>query len=297
MTRKNDKRNNRRNSRQRNNNPELPPFAQMLFGAIVGKGAGMIADALKEKAEEKTEDKPHTGIRQSGNLLESSCIINGDGSATEIPIPDGFQIFISEDGKPMIRKKIEGDEKKAPDIHAEGISNQDVTNINNGKATLSKLRIPADGSAVEYPIPDNLQFFFAEDGKLMVRQKIEGDENPTDAGEGKPITYDDICKKLFLDMIAYKKSVKCTTPAQGKRCDAFNKLQNIAKYLNHGWKPNFTDGTQNWFITEEYFGKYKAKFTYSGNYGIVFFKSKCLVNEAIRLMGEESLNDLFSTDW
>ena len=113
MTRRNEKRNNRRNSRQRNNNPELPPFAQMLFGAIVGKGVDMIAKKMAEIAEEET-----------------------------------------------------------PDIHAEGISNQDVTNINNGKATLSKLRIPADGSAVEYPIPDNLQFFFAEDGKLMVRQKI-----------------------------------------------------------------------------------------------------------------------------
>lgn len=29
----------------------------------------------------------------------------------------------------------------------------------------------------------------------------------------------------------------------------------------------------------------------------VYFKSKDLANEAIRLMGEESLNDLFSTDW
>lgn len=191
-------------------------------------------------------------------------------------------------------KKDDGD---SSGIHAEGITNQDINNINIGKATLSKLRIPADGSAVEYPIPDNLQFFFDEEGKLMVRQKIEGDEKPSDAEEGKPITYDDICKKLFLDMSAYKKSVKCTTPAQVKCCDAFNKLQNIAKYLNHGWKPNFTDGTQNWFIAEEYFGEYKAKFTYSGNYGIVFFKTKSLANEAIRLMGEESLNDLFSTDW
>lgn len=253
MTRRNDKRNNRRN-RQRNNTPELPPFAQMLFGAIVGKGVDMIAKKIAENAEEET-----------------------------------------------------------PDIHAEGISNQDVTNINNGKATLSKLRIPADGSAVEYPIPDNLQFFFAEDGKLMVRKKTEHANVPNNE-EGNPITYDDICKALFFnnkiywaykdgidsDMASpsnYKDVDNCTSEAQAKRMIAFNKLQNIAKYLNNGWKPNFTDGTQNWFIAEEYFGEYKAKFTYSGNYGIVFFKTKSLANEAIRLMGEESLNDLFSTDW
>lgn len=254
MTRRNDKRNNRRN-RQRNNTPELPPFAQMLFGAIVGKGVDMIAKKMAEIAEEET-----------------------------------------------------------PDIHAEGISNQDVTNINDGKATLSKLRIPADGSAVECPIPDNLQFFFDEEGKLMVRQKIERDEKPTDAAEGNPITYDDICKKLFFDNKTYwlgNKKISsmpmggayyndinnCTSEAQAKRLLAFNKLQNIAKYLNKGWKPNFRDAKQNWFITEEYFREYKAKFTYYGNYTIVFFKSKCLADEAIRLMGEESLNDLFSTDW
>lgn len=238
MTRRNNKRNNRRNSRQRNNTLELPPFAQMLFGAIVGKGVDMIAKKMAENAEQET-----------------------------------------------------------PDIHAEGISNQDVTNINNGKATLSKLRIPADGSAVEYPTPDNLQFFFAEDGKLMVRKKIDGDAKPTnDAGEGNPITYDDILKKLYLNKIPYKKSVKCATSAQVKRCDAFNKLQNIAKYLNNGWKPKFGCNEENWAIVKDEEG-FVPRYNTITNDGSVYFKSDDLVLEAIRLMGEESLNDLFSTDW
>lgn len=254
MTRRNDKRNGRRN-RQRNNRPELSPFAQMVFGTIVGKGVDMIAKKMAEIAEEKT-----------------------------------------------------------PDIHAEGISNQDVTNINNGKASLTKCTIPTDGTAVELPIPDNLQVFIGEDGKPMIRKKIEGDEKPTnDAEEGKPITYYDRLKELYMGKTAYwiydkciefgkqlsynfDDAVNCTSVAQAKRMVAFNKLQNIAKYLNEGWKPDFTDGTQNWFIAEEYFGEYKAKFTYFGKYGVVFFKSKCLANEAIRLMGEDSLNDLFSTD-
>lgn len=254
MTRRNDKRNNRRN-RQRNNTPELPPFAQMLFGAIVGKGIDMIAKKMSEIAEEET-----------------------------------------------------------PDIHAEGISNQDVTNINNGKATLSKLRIPADGSAVEYPIPDNLQFFFAEDGKLMVRKKIEGDEKKTpDAEEGNPITYDDICKELFLGKKtywSYKDSVdtdkaslsnyndvdNCTSEAQAKRLNAYNKLLNIAKYLNGGWKPCFDGNNPNWNIFKES-DTFTAMYTRVIDKANVYFKSEDLVLEAIRLMGKESLNDLFSTDW
>lgn len=254
MTRRNDKRNNRRN-RQRNNTPELPPFAQMLFGAIVGKCVDMIAKKMAENAEEKT-----------------------------------------------------------PDIHAEGISNQDVTNINNGKASLTKCTIPTDGTAVELPIPDILQVFISKDGKPMIRKKIEGDEKPTnDAEEGKHITYDDILKELYFDKTAYwpwgedkifkekqdivnyKDSVNCTTPAQAKRCAAFNKLQNIAKYLNGDWKPNFEDSSKNWYIFKEIL--YGVTFNHTTNQGIVYFKNADLADEAIRLMGKESLNDLFSTDW
>lgn len=253
MTRRNDKRNNRRN-RQRNNTPELNPFAQMLFGALLGKGVDMIAKKMAENAEEET-----------------------------------------------------------PDIHAEGISNQDVTNINNGRATLSKLRIPADGSAVEYPIPDNLQFFFDEEGKLMVRQKTNHETAP-DNKEGNPITYDDILKEFYLDKTAYwacdendiregkqgfanyKDSVNCTTPSQAKRCNAFNKLQNIAKYLNDGWKPKFDGDTQNWQINYDN-GKYLPKCTSFYDDAIVCFPSKEVALEAIRIMGKESLNDLFNKDW
>lgn len=166
-------------------------------------------------------------------------------------------------GTEMIAEKMAEGTKKTPDIHAEGITQKDINNINNGNATLSKLRIPADGSAVEYPVPDNLQFFFAEDGKLMVRKKIEGGEKPTKDDEGNPITYDDICKELFLEKTAYwvydkgyinkekqsirsyTDSVNCTSMAQAKRLAAFNKLQNIAKYLNKGWKPDFRSPEKN----------------------------------------------------
>lgn len=52
-------------------------------------------------------------------------------------------------GTEMIAEKM-AEAKKTPDVHAEGITNKDINNINNGNATLSKLRIPADGSAVDH---------------------------------------------------------------------------------------------------------------------------------------------------
>lgn len=215
-------------------------------------------------------------------------------------------------GTEMIAEKM-AEVKKTPDVHAEGITNKDINNINNGNATLSKLRIPADGSAVECPVPDNLQFFFAEDGKLMVRKKIEGGEKPTnDDKEGNPTTYDDICKELFLHKrtywvydkkiennvsgyITYNDLSNCTSAAQAKRLAAFNKLQNIAKYLNDGWKPNFCGNQKNWNIIKDN-GTFMAMFTTISK-ASVYFKSEDLAKEAIRIMGKESLNDLFSTDW
>lgn len=217
-------------------------------------------------------------------------------------------------GTEMIAKKMAEETKKTPDIHAEGINNEDINNINNGNATLSKLHIPADGSAVEYPTPDNLQFFFAEDGKLMVRKKIEGDEKSTNGDEeGEPITYDEICRELFFNKTAYwvvsdrissttvgedsyNDINNCASEAQCKRMVAFNKLQNIAKYLNKGWKPDFRSHGRKWSIIKDE-ESYSPVYILTTNDANVYFKSKDLALEAICLMGEESLNDLFSTDW
>lgn len=217
-------------------------------------------------------------------------------------------------GTEMIAEEIAEKAKKTPGIHVKGITNKDINNINNGNATLSKLRIPADGSAVEYHVPDNLQFFFAEDGKLMVRKKIEVDENPTnDDKEGKPITYDDVLRELYFNKTAYwisSTNIKhtttgentyndidnCASEAQAKRLYAFNKLQNIAKYLNKGWKPDFFDPEKKWVIVKD--GKsFSTRYNQSVNDADVYFKSEDLANEAIRIMGKESLNDLFSTNW
>lgn len=213
----------------------------------------------------------------------------------------------------MIAKKMAEEAKKTPDIHVEGITNKDINNINNGNATLSKLRIPADGSAVEYPIPDGLSFFFNEEGKLMVHKKIEGDAETPDDKKVNPITYDDILKELYYKKTAYwvsSSDIKhsttgegsyndinnCASKAQCKRMVAFNKLQNIAKYLNKGWNPDFP-GSNNYAICKNYAGGYSLIGNRKCQAGAIYFRTENLANEAIRLMGEESLNDLFSTDW
>lgn len=217
-------------------------------------------------------------------------------------------------GAEMFAKKVMEKDENTPSIHTEGITDKDIQNINEGNASLSKLYIPNDGTAVEFPIPENLKFFFDEEGKLMVRKKHAQNDHPqNEKTQKKSITYDDILKELFLDKIAswigrtkiytetigvvnYNDQNNCTTEAQAKRLLAFNKLMNISKYLNGDWKPDFDGDHENWHIGKEG-DTFLAMYTKYVNKASVYFKSKHFALEAIRLMGEDSLNDLFSTDW
>jgi hypothetical protein len=216
-------------------------------------------------------------------------------------------------GAEMIANKMKEKDENTPSIHTEGITDKDIQNINEGNASLSKLYIPNDGTAVEYPIPENLKFFFDEEGKLMVRKKQDDEPALNEETQEKPITYYDILRELYMGKTAYwiydkciesgKQSsynfddaVNCTSVAQAKRMVAFNKLQNIAKYLNGDWKPNFDGDHGNWNICKDG-DTLLATYTRNVNKANVYFKSKDLAYEAIRLMGEDSLNDLFATDW
>lgn len=216
-------------------------------------------------------------------------------------------------GVDMIAEKMAIEAKKTPDIHEEGISNEDINNINNGNATLSMLHIPTDGSAVEYHTPDGYFFFFDEEGKLMVRKNIEGEAETPDDKEDKPITYDDVLKELYYrktaywvgstrifngttDEYNYNDINNCASEAQCKRMVAFNKLQNIAKFLNKGWKPDFTYSSH-YTICKDCTGEYCFLANDKYQSGAIYFKTEELAREAIRLMGESSLNDLFNEDW
>ena len=229
------------------------------------------------------------------------------------PFAQMLFVAILGKGAEMIANKMKEKDENTPSIHTEGITDKDIQNINEGNASLSKLYIPNDGTAVEYPIPENLKFFFDEEGKLMVRKKQDDEPALNEETQEKPITYYDILRELYMGKTAYwiyekciesgKQSsynfddaVNCTSVAQAKRMVAFNKLQNIAKYLNGDWKPNFDGDHGNWNICKDG-DTLLATYTRNVNKANVYFKSKDLAYEAIRLMGEDSLNDLFATDW
>lgn len=207
---------------------------------------------------------------------------------------------------------------KKDDGYSSGIQTEDCTtepfngvrNV-NGNPVIGAI-IKKDGTPTEIQLPDNIGIFISEEGKPMVYMK-NGEEKAPNVAEGNPITYDDICKKLFFHKDTYyldhnqisswvqtssnyNDFDNCTSIAQAKRMIAFNKLQNIAKYLNGGWKPNFDIDDEKWNINKEN-DRFIEMYTRTLNKASVYFKSQELTKEAIRLMGKDSLNDLFSTDW
>ena len=144
--------------------------------------------------------------------------------------------------------------------------------------------------------------------------EVDWDNSSMDTIRFKPIkkkiTYKDICRELFLDKPSWRLRdtgvigcANCTSSAiihhssistsykQLEQLLAFNKLMNVAKYLNGDWKPDWKN---------QYEDKYCIYCDYSvlelrvskwstSDYGNVYFKSSELTRQAIEILGEEEV--------
>lgn len=138
----------------------------------------------------------------------------------------------------------------------------------------------------------------------------EGDEIKFRPVDGK-LTYEDIAEKLFKDKIVsvidnydnsgiitkmveddYNYPVCCTSEKQAKKLLAINKLMNVAKFLNARKKSNAS--------------KYSYIYIYAGQLCIgcqdkyhmdVYFNDDSLANEAIQILGEDTIKLALCTDY
>ena len=120
------------------------------------------------------------------------------------------------------------------------------------------------------------------------------------------LTYEKIADKLFQykkhyyiaddgsimrTSIGWSCPNTASTERQLKILLAINKLMNVANYLNNGWKPDWDDHTQ---LKYSIYCNTSDKTlvidhnTYF-NYGLVYFKSKELAEQAIEILGEETI--------
>ena len=122
----------------------------------------------------------------------------------------------------------------------------------------------------------------------------------------KQLTYKDVCKELFngetyytntngeicsADITQYVTDPNNATTKHQLECIlAKNKLANVAKYLNDGWKPAVEDtawyiiscGNNNIVIVNDYF-------QHSHCSSRIIFKTKELAQQAIEILGEETV--------
>lgn len=121
--------------------------------------------------------------------------------------------------------------------------------------------------------------------------------------KNKQLTYEDICDKLLKNnfyFIDYNGEILDATCDYTSNCAktehqlecilAKNKLANVAKYLNDGWKPS--DRETVWYITMYLHSKpipHREFFATSFCFNTVIFKSDELAQQAIEVLGEETI--------
>lgn len=132
----------------------------------------------------------------------------------------------------------------------------------------------------------------------------------------KILTYDDVAKELFDEKAAhnlrcgiaefkkmigchdYSEYLECSSKEQVMKLAAINKILNVAKYLNKGWKPNFKDANE-----EKYFpfinddGELKFGLSVRYNDSFVNFRDRKITQQATEILGEETFQLALSIDY
>lgn len=98
---------------------------------------------------------------------------------------------------------------------------------------------------------------------------------------------------IFNPIIGYTPPTADHAPTehQLQRLLAINKLMNVAYYLNDGWEPGWNDNLQvKYFIHYNYKSKsIKVDNNIYINYCTVYFKSRRFAEQAIEILGEETI--------
>lgn len=109
----------------------------------------------------------------------------------------------------------------------------------------------------------------------------------------KKVTYEQIMEgSNFWEFNIGAKSQK-----QIAKIQAINKLLNVAKYLNGDWHPDWNDAKNMKFCFYIYDNKLTINYNMLTNTTFVHFKTEQLAQEAIDILGEETIRTALSTDY
>ena len=150
--------------------------------------------------------------------------------------------------------------------------------------------------------PDTLEVKEIKNGEIILVEKE------------KKLTYADVAKNLFdnnytyyiqrltigQDMFTeggYCEGNTFTSEKQAEKLLAINKLMNVAKYLNGDWQPNLDFYPENKYIITIVNDKIEIENVGKTNYCNSYFKSRELAEQAIEILGEDTIRLAFCTDY
>ena len=128
------------------------------------------------------------------------------------------------------------------------------------------------------------------------------------------VTYESVAKALFEgkdvwrigDLVINKYNrtgcwnylTNCISEKQAQKLLAINKLMNVAKYLNGNWQPDWDNSEEAKYYLY-FYGKHyiDIDYRYQYIYCLVYFKSNELAQQAIEILGEETIKLALLTDW
>ena len=156
--------------------------------------------------------------------------------------------------------------------------------------------------------------------EINIPEGFEIDQNKSDFSKGiiefkpvekKKLSYEDVARELFIkNKVAYYVSPQgnvekysitsgetahlcnnATSKEQLECLMAYNKLRNVAEYLNSSWKANWNDHSKpKWFLYFNWTHKrieIDAHFSYQRS--DVYFNLKDSANKALEILGEEEI--------
>lgn len=155
--------------------------------------------------------------------------------------------------------------------------------------------------------------------EINIPEGFEIDQSKSDLSKGviefkpvekKKLSYGDVAIELFVKnggfytsssgtISEFSKCIELTAPEPNNATSkeqleclmAYNKLRNVAVYLNKGWKANWTDLNQSKYYI--YFNNDEEKFIITPHWNVrtsnIYFSSEELAKEAISILGEEEI--------
>jgi len=153
-------------------------------------------------------------------------------------------------------------------------------------------------------VPDNCEL--KQDGNTYIIVEKEKE---------KQLTYEDIARELFSEPCCYINSAgnilavntlsnysknlnNCKSTKQAEKLLAINKLMNVAKYLNDGWQPDWDNMKEpKYFIRFNTDKSLDIDYVHNTQLDSIFFKSRELAQQAIEILGEETMKLIFCTDY